>query len=125
MNELGYVWNRVDPCLYYKWGPKLGLIVWLTFIDDMLIVCKEAGMNAVKQQFTETLDCDDIGPMKEYIGTKVDVDSKKCKLKITEPVLWRNTPMMSNFSMCDSCRYTTATQNLYSLCEIAHGDKTL
>ena len=53
----------------------------------MLIVCKEAGMNVVKQQFTETVDCNDIGPMKEYIGTKIDVDSAKCILKITQPVL--------------------------------------
>ena len=53
----------------------------------MLIVCKEAGMNVVKQQFTETVVCNDIGPMKEYIGTKIDNDSEKCKLKITYPVL--------------------------------------
>ena len=87
MNELGYVCNQTDPCLYNKWDPKLGLIVWLSFIDDMLIVCKEVGMNAVKQQFTETVDCDDIGPIREYIGTKIDIDSKKIKLKIMQPVL--------------------------------------
>ena len=76
--------------MYYKWDPKLGLIVWLSFIDDMLIVCKKAAMNVVKQQFTETVDCDDISPIKEYIGTKIDIDSGKCKLKITQPVLVRS-----------------------------------
>ena len=45
----------------------IGLIVWLSFIDDMLMVCKEEGMAKVKKQFTGTVDCDDIGPMKEYI----------------------------------------------------------
>ena len=44
----------------------------------------------VKQQFTETLDCDDISHMKEYIGTKIDIDREKCKLKITQPVLVRS-----------------------------------
>ena len=28
--------------------------------------------------------------MKEYIGTKIDIDSEKCKLKITQPVLVRS-----------------------------------
>ena len=27
MNELGYARNRTDPCLYYKWGSHIGLIV--------------------------------------------------------------------------------------------------
>ena len=36
MNESGYECNWADPCLYYKWDPKLGLIVWLSFINDML-----------------------------------------------------------------------------------------
>ena len=35
MNELGYMQNKVDPCLYYKWDLTIGLIVWLPFIDDM------------------------------------------------------------------------------------------
>ena len=33
--------------------------------------------------------------------------------------------MMSNFSMCNLHRFTTATQNLDLLHEIAHGDKSL
>ena len=39
MNELGYKWNQADPCLYYKWDETFGLIVWLSFIDDMMILC--------------------------------------------------------------------------------------
>ena len=43
------------------------MIVLFSFIDDMLIICKEEGMDMVKKQFTETVDCEDIGLMKEYI----------------------------------------------------------
>ena len=84
MNELGYMWNKVDPCLYYKWNPTIGLIVWLSFIDDMLIICKEEGMAI---QFTGTVGCDDISPLKEYIGTKIDVNHATKSLKITQPLL--------------------------------------
>ena len=89
MNELGYMQNKPDPCLYYKWDLTIWLIVLLSFIDDMLIICKDEGMNMVKKQFTETVDCDGIGPMKEYIGTKIDVDHATKSLKITQPILVR------------------------------------
>ena len=74
MNELGYQQNHADPCLYYKWKETLGLIVWLSFIDDMLIVCTDYAMESVKKKFTKTADCDDIGEMKEYIGTSINID---------------------------------------------------
>ena len=73
MNELGYTRNCAYPCLYYKWHADHGLIGWLSFIDNMLIICHEQAMQNIKKQFTDTdtVDCDDIGEMKEYIGTKI------------------------------------------------------
>ena len=41
MNSMGYKQNRTDPCLYYKWDSTMGLIMWISFIDDMLVVCDE------------------------------------------------------------------------------------
>ena len=87
MNELGYTQNKVDPCLYYKWEPTIGLIVWISFIDNMLIICKEEGMAMVKKQFTEMVDCEDNGPMKEYIGMKINLNHATKSLKITQPIL--------------------------------------
>ena len=73
MNELGYARNCTDPCVYYKWDEDHGLIVWLSFIDDMLIVYSDAAMTNMKKQFN-MVDCDDIGTVQEYIGTKEDID---------------------------------------------------
>ena len=87
MNELGYMQNKENLCLYYKRDPTIELIVWLSFIDNMLIICKEEGMAMVKKHFTDMVDCDDIGPMKEYIGMKINVDHATKNLKITQPVL--------------------------------------
>ena len=87
MNSMGYKRNRADPCLYYKWDSTVGLIMWISFIDDMLVVCNEKYMDDVKQKFTNTVDCDDMGAMVEYIGTKIDIDKTKRELKITQPVL--------------------------------------
>ena len=87
MNELGYMQNKADPCLYYKWDLMVGLIVWLSFIDNKLIICKEEGMDMVKKRVIDMVECDDIGPMKEYIGTEINVDHATKSLKITQPVL--------------------------------------
>ena len=88
MNSMGYKQNRADPCLYYRCHSTMGLIMWISFIDGMLVVCNEKYMADVKQKFTNTVDCDDMGAMVEYIGTKIDIDNnRKHKLKITQPVL--------------------------------------
>ena len=42
MDELRYEQNCVDPCLYYKWDSQIGLIVWLSFIDNMLVICSKS-----------------------------------------------------------------------------------
>ena len=44
-------------------------------------------MNQIKQMFTKVVDCDDIGPIQEYIDTKIDVDKNAKNLKITQLVL--------------------------------------
>ena len=49
----------------------MGLIMWISFIEDMLVVCNEKYMANVTQKFTSTVDCDDMGAVVEYIGTKI------------------------------------------------------
>ena len=53
MNSMGYKRNRADPCLYYKWDSTMGLIMWISFIDDMLVVCDEKYMDDVKPKIHE------------------------------------------------------------------------
>ena len=74
MNELGYTQNKVNPCLYYKWDLMIGLIVWLSFIDDTLIILQRRRDGYGQERITEMVDCDDIRPMKKDIGIKIDVD---------------------------------------------------
>ena len=86
----------------------MGLIMWISFIDDMLVVCDKKYMANIKQKFTSTVDCDDMGAMVEYIGTKVDIDSKKCELKITQPVLVQSLQDEFDFENPNNCPETPA-----------------
>ena len=69
----------------------MGQNIWVdclvSFIDDMLIGCAEVAMESVKKKFTKTVDCDDIGEMKEYIGTKINIDQHNKTVQIKQPVL--------------------------------------
>ena len=40
----------MDPYLYYRWDLHIGLIVWLSFIDELLVVCDKLGMDSTKTE---------------------------------------------------------------------------
>ena len=115
MDELRYKQNQADPCLYYKWDLQIGLIVWLSFIDDMLIVCDKVGMTQTKEKFTKAVECDDIGSMQEYIGTKIDVDEKNKSLKITQLVFVQSLKDKFNFSEVNAKPEVPATVGTHLL----------
>ena len=108
MNSMGYKQNHADPCLYHRWDSTMGLIMWISFIDDMLVVCNEKYMDDVKQKFTNTVDCDDMGAMVEYIGTKIDIDNRKRELKISQPVLVQSLRDEFEFENPNNCPETPA-----------------
>jgi Reverse transcriptase (RNA-dependent DNA polymerase) len=85
MDEMGFTRSQADPCLYYKWHPEHGLLLMMSFIDDMCIAGTHVGVEQVKAELFTHFDCDDTGEMKEYIGNRVD--RKNGSIKLTQPVL--------------------------------------
>jgi hypothetical protein len=87
MKSMGFKYNRVDPCLYYKWTDE-GLKIWASWVDDCLHIgaSKESVLKS-KDVLTNKLECDDNGEMKEYVGVKMDYNKEKGMLKMTQPVL--------------------------------------
>jgi hypothetical protein len=65
--------SKADPCLYFRWT-ALGLVLWLSWIDDSLVGGKDEGVKKAKAHMMELFDCDDVGELKEYVGCKVDYD---------------------------------------------------
>ena len=72
MLNLSFTKSLADPCLYYKWHPTHGLIVWLSWIDDLLIInrCKGCVLNEV-EQLKKVFEVDDVGPLEDYLGCKL------------------------------------------------------
>jgi hypothetical protein len=61
--SMQYGRSKADPCLYFKWT-ALGLILWLSWVDDCLVAGKEEGVLKAKASMMELFDCDDVGLLK-------------------------------------------------------------
>ena len=72
--------SKADPCLYYTWDKDHGLIIIISWIDDIYIAGKKAGVLATKAAIFEHFECDDTGEVKEYVGNKVDRTDDQIKL---------------------------------------------
>ncbi len=65
-----------------------GLVLWLSLVDDNDCLCidnKEAVLKA-KNELTGAVKCDAMREMKEYVGCKIEHDSVKQWLKLTQTV---------------------------------------
>ena len=88
MRMLQFEKSTADPCLYQKWHETHGLIVWLSWCDDLLLFGRNkelvlAGVDELKERFA----VDDVGALEDYHGCKIDFDWDKASCKFTQLVL--------------------------------------
>ena len=38
MKQLGNERSNADPCLYSKWDPNEGLVLWISWVDDLIAI---------------------------------------------------------------------------------------
>jgi hypothetical protein len=76
-----------DYCLYYKWiNDKLFLSI--NWVDDIIMAYgDEAVIVSKKAKLSETFEIDDIGPMNEFVGCKIEHDREAGTMKFTQPIL--------------------------------------
>jgi Reverse transcriptase (RNA-dependent DNA polymerase) len=82
---MGYTRSSADPCLYYRWDENGELCMWLTWIDDCIIIGSSDVVNREKEKMMRLFECDDVGPMEEYVGNKIEMCEQT--MKLTQPVL--------------------------------------
>ena len=79
--------SKADPCLFFKWDEIWGLVMWLTWIDDKLCIANPQRVEHEKNTIMQHFKCDDVGPVKDYIGCKLEVNDNDRSIKMTQPVL--------------------------------------
>jgi Reverse transcriptase (RNA-dependent DNA polymerase) len=67
--SMGFKRSKADPCLYYAWT-KFGLCMWISWVDDCLVVGTKEAVAIAKKQLMAKFECDEVGNMNEYVGCK-------------------------------------------------------
>ena len=118
MKQLGNERSMADPCLYYKWSDA-GLIVWTSWIDDNLVMGPKNEMKAEKQKFMEIFECDDVGPLEEYVGCKITINEEAGTVKFMQPVLLQSFKDEFNLPEGKTSNYPATAGSV-----LTKGDKT-
>lgn len=84
--DMKYKRSKADPCLYYDWT-DLGLVLWISWVDDCLVVGTTEAVARAKEEMMNRFDCDEVGELEEYVGCKIDINREERSVKITQPVL--------------------------------------
>ena len=108
--SIGLLRSKADPCLYYTWDAVYGLIIILSWIDDLLIFGKREGVLHYNKKITDLLliDCDDIGPLTDYIGNKIEFNRDERWVRLPQPVLLRSFKDEFTFDEPNKCPKTPA-----------------
>jgi hypothetical protein len=69
LEYMNYERSKADPCLNFKWVDNK-LQLWITWVDDCLVIGPKDNVTRSKEQMKKLFDCDDIGEMREYAGKK-------------------------------------------------------
>ena len=81
-----YQRSGADPCMYFRWF-DLGLVVWLSWIDDCMVWGPEELVKVAKNEFIQMFECDDVGDVDEYVGCKIVRNYDENSFKFTQPVM--------------------------------------
>jgi len=85
LRDMKFDRSKADPCLYFKWT-AIGLTLWISWVDNCVLVGKKELVLSAKKGMTDRFDCDDeVGELTEFVGCKLDRSDGV--LRITQPVL--------------------------------------
>jgi hypothetical protein len=85
-SSMGFTRSKADPCLHYKWSRE-GLVLWVSWINDCLVLGPTNAVEAARKQMTDRFDCDVLGNMDEHVRCKLMCNLREGWLRFTQPVL--------------------------------------
>jgi hypothetical protein len=86
-NAMGFKRSRAAMCLNFKNSEKNGIMIWILWVDDCLLIGHKEEVSKYKNIMQQYFKCEDIGELKEYVGCKVDRNKKDKGLKVSQSVI--------------------------------------
>jgi hypothetical protein len=50
----------------------VGLVLWISWVDDCLMMRHKEAVLQAKQGLLQHFDCDEVGELTEYVGCKIE-----------------------------------------------------
>jgi hypothetical protein len=115
---IGLMQSNADPCLYFKWVEGI-IVMMMSWINDNAIIGQESDVLNLKNELKKQFECDDCGPMVEYVGCTIE----KCKsggIKFLQKVLLQS--YRDEFDIKDLKKFNTPATPGTVLKKPIHGD---
>ena len=68
--DMGYKRSKADLGMHFGWVNEC-LRLWVTWIDNCLVVTNKQVLPKMHEEMTNRFDCDVVGNMDEYVGCKM------------------------------------------------------
>ena len=85
--RMKYERSKADACLQFMWTKTGHLLMWITWVDDCICIGPKEHVIKAKKAMGEWFELDETGPLKEYVGVKLDIDHEKRTMRMTQPVM--------------------------------------
>jgi Reverse transcriptase (RNA-dependent DNA polymerase) len=82
---MGFEKSIADPCLYFK-NTRDGLVLWISWVDNCLLVGHPIQVREYKQKMNKYFDCNNVGELRDYVICKVERNEKEGMMKMTQLV---------------------------------------
>ncbi|CAH9062481.1 unnamed protein product [Cuscuta epithymum] len=114
MKSQGYKKTTADECVYIKKLPDGTFIALLLYVDDMLIVGKDAvKINQLKKELSKSFDMKDLGPAQQILGMQITRDRKNRKLWLSQEKYIER--VLERFNMNDAKPVSVPLANHFKL----------
>ncbi len=87
MKKMGHERSKVDPCMYYSRRENGDMTIILSWVDDNIIMGPDNVVDEERIKIGKLIDIDDVGPLNEFVGCKVEIDQIAKTAKSTQPVM--------------------------------------
>ena len=87
MKNMWHEQSIADPCMYFSWNKAGELEIWLSWIDDTLIVGPSQVMKDEGNKLAKEMDIEDVSKVKEFVGYKIKIDKSEQSTKFNQPVI--------------------------------------
>ena len=123
MTGLIFTNSLADPCLYHKWHPEHGLLLWISYCDDLMCVgrTKKSVLDEVEAVKTH-FNVNDVGALADYLGCNLTFNWDERSCRFTQPVLVQS--LRDEYNATDKETTVPATPGSV-LCRPSKGDEGL